>query len=177
MKINVKKLVIASLMLALAMLLPQIFGRIQALGSKFLPMHIPVLLCGFICGVRLGGLCGALAPLLCSLIFGMPPMYPMAFAMAFELAAYGALSGFLYRLLPKKKINVYVSLLISMVGGRIVWGLAQLCLMGFNFEKFTFAVFFSGAVINAIPGIILQILLIPIIIVILEKSKIIEKLR
>ncbi len=171
------KLIFSAMFLAISFVLPFVTGQIPQIGAMLLPMHIPVIICGFICGAPWGLVVGATAPLLRSFVLGMPPLFPTAVSMAFELAAYGFLSGLLYRVLPKKKINVYVSLLISMVGGRIVWGLAQLCLMGFNFEKFTFAVFFSGAVINAIPGIILQILLIPIIIVILEKSKIIEKIR
>lgn len=179
MKVNVKKLVIASLMLALAMLLPQIFGRIQALGTKFLPMHIPVLLCGFICGVRLGAICGALAPLLCSVIFGMPPMYPMAVAMAFELCAYGASAGvvkYIYKNAKLKRniVYLYISLVAVMLSGRVVYGVVMIFIMLSKSQGYSFEVFLSSAFLSAIPGIILQLILIPIILSTLSKTKLIE---
>lgn len=169
------KLILSAMFLALGFVLPFITGQIPQVGAMLLPMHIPVILCGFICGAPWGLIIGATAPLLRSFVIGMPPLFPTAVSMAFELAIYGFLSGFLYRALPKKKINIYVSLIISMIAGRIVWGIVQLCLLGFDVEKFPLSVFFSGAVVNAIPGIILQILFIPIVLLILEKSRIIEK--
>lgn len=171
------KLIFSAMFLALAFVFPFFTGQIPQVGAMLLPMHIPVILCGFICGAPWGLVVGATAPLLRSFVLGMPPLFPTAVSMAFELAAYGALSGFLYRLLPKKKINIYVSLVLSMVVGRLLWGMVQFCLMGFDLEKFPLSAFFSGSVVNAIPGIILQILLIPVVIVILEKSKISEKLK
>ena len=171
------KLILSAMFLALAFVLPFFTGQIPQVGAMLLPMHIPVILCGFICGAPWGLLVGATAPLLRSLVLSMPPLFPTAISMAFELAAYGFLSGLLYRVLPKKKINIYVSLIISMIAGRIVWGIAQFCLLGFDFQEFPLSAFFSGAVVNAIPGIILQILLIPVVIVILENSKISEKLK
>ncbi len=171
------KLILSAMFLALSFVLPFVTGQIPQVGAMLLPMHIPVILCGFICGAPWGLIVGATAPLLRSLILSMPPLFPTAISMAFELATYGFLSGLLYRVLPKKKINIYFSLIISMIAGRIVWGIVQLCLFGFDIEKFPLSAFFSGAVVNAIPGIILQILLIPVVIVILEKSKISEKLK
>lgn len=171
------KLILSAMFLALAFVLPFFTGQLPQIGAMLLPMHIPVILCGFICGAPWGLLVGVIAPLLRSFVLSMPPLFPTAISMAFELAAYGFLSGLLYRVLPKKKINIYVSLVLSMVVGRLLWGMVQFCLMGFDLEKFPLSAFFSGAVVNAIPGIILQILLIPVVIVILEKSKISEKLK
>ena len=170
------KLILSAMFLALAFVLPFLTGQVPQVGAMLLPMHIPVILCGFICGAPWGLVVGATAPLLRSLILGMPPLFPTAISMAFELAGYGFLAGLLYRVLPKKKINIYTSLLISMISGRIVWGIVQFCLLGFDVEKFPLSAFFAGAVVNAIPGIILQILLIPVILLILEKSKISKKI-
>ncbi len=170
------KLILSAMFLALAFVLPFLTGQVPQVGAMLLPMHIPVILCGFICGAPWGLVVGVTAPLLRSLILGMPPLFPTAISMAFELATYGFLAGLLYRALPKKNINIYVSLVISMISGRIVWGIAQLFLLGFDVEKFPLSAFFSGAVVNAIPGIILQILLIPVILLILEKSKISKKI-
>ena len=117
---------------------------------------------------------GFIAPLLRSFIFGMPHMYPAAFAMAFELAAYGLISGLLYRIFPKKKGYIYLSLIIAMVIGRLIWGFVQFACIGFDSSKFTLMMFFAGAVTNAIPGIIPQIILIPVAVMLSEKTRLIK---
>ena len=96
------RLTYAALYLALALVLPFLTGQIPQIGSMLCPMHIPVLLCGFICGWPYGLVTGLIAPVLRSFLFGMPQLYPTAIAMTFELAAYGAVSGMLYHLMPKK---------------------------------------------------------------------------
>ena len=112
---------------------------------------------------------GFIAPILRSFTLGMPPMFPTAFCMAFELAAYGFVAGWLHNKLPKKKINVYMSLLSAMVIGRLVWGIVMFCCMGLNVSKFCFSAFLAGAVLNAVPGIVVQIILLPILVITLEK--------
>lgn len=168
---NVLKLTYAGLCLALCMVLPLLTGQIPQIGSKLLPMHIPVLLCGFLCGPLWGLGVGLAAPILRSLVFGMPPLFPTAAAMAFELAAYGLLSGLFYRLLPKKTPYLYVSLILAMIGGRLVWGLAMTILMGLSGKGFSLAAFWTGAFANAWPGIVLQLILIPPVVAALKKAK------
>ena len=168
--IQVRKLTYAALFLALAMVLPFITGQIPEIGKALSPMHIPVLLCGFLCGWPWGLAVGFIAPLLRSVIFGMPAMFPGAVAMAFELAVYGCLSGLLYSLLPRKKWSIYVALVVSLIAGRIVWGIVRLILAGLSGGSFTWALFLSGAVTSAIPGIILHIVLIPILVMALERA-------
>ena len=167
---NTKKLTLSAMFLALAFILPFFTGQLKQIGSMLCPMHIPVLLCGFFCGAPWGALVGISAPILRSMILGMPIMFPSAVCMAFELAAYGLIVGLLHRKLPKKKSSVYISLFTAMVIGRMVWGIAMFTVMGFNASTFGFAAFLSGAVTTAIPGIILQILLIPIIVITLESK-------
>ena len=164
-------LALSAMFLAMAFVMPFLTGQIPQIGSMLCPMHIPVILCGYICGAPWGLVVGAVAPLLRSLTLGMPPLFPVAFAMAFELAVYGFMSGLLYRVLPKKKINIYVSLILSMIAGRLVWGAVQFCCMGLDVTKFGFSAFWAGAVVNALPGIIIQLILIPVIIAVLEKTK------
>ena len=166
---NVKKLILAALFLAMAMVLPFLTGQIPEIGSMLCPMHIPALLCGFFCGWPWGLMVGFVAPVLRSLIFGMPPMFPVAICMAFELAAYGAVSGWMYAKLPRKKSSVYVALLVAMVVGRLVWGAAQFVCLGLSGSDFGLSAFWAGAVTSAIPGIIVQILLIPVLVMALEK--------
>ena len=170
----VLKLVFAAMFLALSLVLPFLTGQIPEIGSMLCPMHIPVLLCGFICGWPWGLVVGLVAPLLRSLTLSMPPLFPTAVCMAFELAAYGAAAGIMHKILPKKKVSIYGSLLIAMIIGRIVWGCAMYIFMGINGGAFTFSAFIAGAFTNAIPGIIVQIVLIPVLVMLLENPKIIK---
>ena len=171
-KTSLVKTILSALFLALAFVMPFLTGQVPTIGNMLCPLHIPVLLCGFICGPAWGLAVGFIAPLLRSFILGMPPLFPTAFCMAFELAAYGAVAGLLYMLLPKKKIYIYASLLSAMIIGRIVWGAAMLLLMGISGGAFTFSAFLAGAFTNAIPGIIIQIVLIPVLVMILNNPKI-----
>ena len=168
--IQVRKLTYAALFLALAMVLPFLTGQIPEIGKSLCPMHIPALLCGFLCGWPWGLAVGFIAPLLRSVVFGMPAMFPGAVAMAFELAVYGGMAGLLYRLFPRKTWSIYVSLILSMIAGRIVWGIVRLILAGLSGSPFTWALFLSGAVTTAIPGIILQLVLIPVLVMALERA-------
>lgn len=161
---------LAGMFLALAYVMPFLTGQIPQIGKMLCPMHIPVILCGYICGAPWGLVVGLVAPLLRSVTLGMPVFFPTAFAMAFELAVYGFMSGMLYRLLPSNKINIYLSLIISMITGRLVWGVVQFCCMGLDSTAFGFSKFWAGAVANAVPGIVAQLVFIPMLIMILEKT-------
>lgn len=164
----------AAVCLALCMVLPFLTGQIPQIGSALSPMHIPVLLAGFLCGPWWAAAVGAVAPLLRFALFGMPPIFPTGVAMCFELAGYGLVSGLLYRKLPKKAVNVYVSLLTAMLAGRVVWGIVRVLLSGVAGEPFTWAAFMAGAFVNAVPGIIVHIALIPVIVLALRKAGFIE---
>lgn len=173
-KQNVKNIVNAALCLALCMTLPFLTGQIPQIGSALSPMHIPVFLCGFLCGWPYGLVIGFLAPLLRFMLFGMPPVFPTGIAMSFELAAYGMVCGILYKKLPKTIPNIYLSLIGSMLAGRIVWGGAMTVIAGVSHVQFSFQAFLAGAFLNAVPGIICHLVLIPIIIVALQKAHFIE---
>ncbi len=173
-QITTRKIVFAGLFIALGLVLPFFTGQIPSVGSRLLPMHIPVLLAGFVCGGPLGLVVGFIVPLLRSALFGMPPLFPTAVAMAFELAVYGLATGLFYKLLPKKNIFIYVSLVISMICGRIVWGIVSYIIYGFGETGFTWQMFTAGAVVNAIPGIILQIVIIPVIVIALKRSSLLK---
>ncbi len=169
---RIRKLCFSAICLSLCMVLPFIAGNIPAIGKMLSPMHIPVYLCGFICGGPWGLVTGFIAPLLRGTVFGMPELLPGGLAMAFELATYGTISGILYRLFPKKPLYLYLTLLISMVCGRIVWGFARFLISGVMKTDFTFMMFIAGGITNAIPGIIAQLILIPILVSALDKAKI-----
>ena len=166
-----KRMVLAAMFLALAFVLPFLTLQMGHLGQTFLPMHLPVLLCGFICGWPWGLAVGFIAPLIRSTILGMPPMFPTAVAMAFELAAYGLLAGLLYRLFPKRAGYTYAALILAMIGGRIVWSLVSFALYGIAGTAFTWEMLIGGAVINALPGIAIQIVLIPLIMIAMQMTR------
>ena len=170
----VYKIVLTAMFFALGMVLPFLTGQISAIGSMLLPMHLPVFLCALICGWQYAVMIGFALPLIRSLLFTMPPMFPTAVAMAFELLAYGLITGLIYHLFKRKNIvTVYIALIAGMLGGRIVWGTAQYILLASSGKEFTFAAFIAGAFTNAVPGIIVQLILIPLIMFALDKAKLV----
>lgn len=166
----IRTMVLAAMFLAIAYVLPFLTGAIPQIGAMLSPMHIPVLLCGFVCGWSWGLVVGFMAPLLRSVTLGMPPFFPTAVCMAFELAVYGGISGWLHKILPRKKGFVYLALISAMIAGRLIWGAAMYVCMGIRGDGFGFSAFLAGAVTNAIPGIVIQLVLIPILVMVLEKE-------
>ena len=166
---NLRQLILAAMFLTLALALPFLTGQIPQVGSALCPVHIPVLLCGFFCGPWYALAVGLVAPLLRFALFGMPPLMPTGIAMCFELATYGFVSGLLYKLLPGKKVFTYVTLIAAMLAGRIIWGIARVILAGLAQSEFAWTAFLSGAFVNAVPGIILHILLIPVLVIALKR--------
>ena len=125
----------------------------------------------FVLGGPWGLAVGFIAPLVRSVLFGMPPMFPIAIAMAFELAAYGLVSGVLWRKVKHTVPMMYASLVTAMVAGRLVWGAVRFVLAGLTGSSFPFSAFLSGALLTAVPGIVAQLVLIPLILIALQKAK------
>ena len=172
---SILKLVYAAACLALAMVLPFLTGQIPQIGKMLSPMHIPAFLCGFLCGPVWGLIVGCIAPLLRSLVFSMPKMMPTAAAMAFELATYGFFAGLLSRKLPKNAVGLYCSLILAMILGRIVWGVASFLLYRATGAQFTLAMFWAGGFVNAVPGIILHLILVPAIVLALRSAHLVPE--
>ena len=105
------------------------------------------------------------------MFFGMPA----ALILAFEMATYGMCTGLLCKFLPKKPAYVYITLIASMLIGRAVWGVVSLIVYTARGTDFTFAVFLAGAFTNAVPGIILHIVLTPPIVLALKQAKILRE--
>jgi len=166
-----QNIVLAALFLALAFVLPMITGHVPQIGNMLCPMHFPVLLAGFVLGGPWGLVLGFIAPLLRSVLFGMPPLYPIAISMAFELATYGAVSGWMYKKVRHTLPMMYAALATAMVAGRLVWGAVRFVLAGLSGSSFPFSAFLSGALLTAVPGIIAQLILIPLILTALQKAK------
>lgn len=171
MKQSTKQLTVSALLFALGLVLPFLTGQVPQIGNMLLPMHFPVFLCAFLCGWQYALFLGFLLPICRSMIFGMPHMFPVAIAMAFELAAYGLIAGLVYgRSKQKSTASLYVALISAMILGRVVWGIVEVLLLGIGENAFTWQMFLSGALLEAIPGIILQLILIPGILVALHRS-------
>ncbi|WP_084496201.1 ECF transporter S component [Lacrimispora indolis] len=170
------KLVLSALLMAIGIILPFVTMQIPSLGNMLLPMHIPVILCGFICGGPYGVIVGLILPLLRSVLFGMPSLMPTAVAMSFELATYGLISGALYQRMAGKRFAVYISLIGAMIIGRVVWGAVSFGLYSSLGNIFTWKIFAMQAVINAIPGIVLQLILIPMLVTSLKHAGVIRHL-
>ena len=171
---KIRKLVYSAICLALCMVLPFFTGHIPQIGKMLSPMHIPVFLCGMLCGFGWGAAVGFIAPLLRSVAFGMPALFPGGVAMAFELATYAFVAGYLYghsRWQCSKALLRCI--VIAMIAGRVVWGIVQLLLLGIGGKAFTFQAFLAGALLNAIPGIIIQLILIPAIMIALHRTKLV----
>lgn len=167
---HIQNLVLSGVLLALGMVLPLLTAQIKEIGDTLLPMHLPVLLCGLVCGWKWGLPVGLVLPFLRSFIFGMPPLYPQAVWMACELAAYGAVAGILYALI-RVRGRVYIALVGAQLAGRFVWGVVKAILLGVKGTGFPFSAFIAGGFVDAFPGILLQILLLPPIVMLLKKRE------
>lgn len=162
---QVFQLVFAALCVSMGLVLPSFFHLIGGAGPAFLPMHIPALLCGFVCSWRYGLLCGMVMPLLSSVITGMPVLFPTAIAMCLELATYGLVSSLAYR-----RLSIYPTLILAMVSGRCVAGLANFFLLGLKGATYGLEAFISASFVVALPGITLQLVLIPLLVKVIEKA-------
>ena len=168
-----RKISISAMFLAIGWLLPFLSGQIPQVGNMLCLIHIPAFLTGFLLGPWYGMAIGFLIPLTRSMIFGMPPLYPKALCMAFELGAYGFLAGgLLKRIKGYGKISethvIYISLVLAMLGGRLVWGAAMFCCGMVSASPLTWKMFLTEAFINAWPGILIQICLLPALIKIMR---------
>lgn len=172
--IKINKYTLAALFLALALILPFLSGQLREVGKVLLLMHYPIYLCGFICGPFLGFIVGLIAPILRSFVFGMPILFPNAIAMSVELAVYGFTCGYLYDKLNKYNMNrylsIYLSLILAMIIGRVVWIIVDYILLGITNSKLTFSYFIFTSFVEGLPGIIIQLIVIPILVIFFIKN-------
>ena len=169
---DLRKTVLSALFLAMGAVLPLFFSQLKEIGDSLLPMHIPVLLCGLVCGAKYGCFVGAILPFFRALFFGMPPLYPNAVWMALEMATYGLVIGLLYAKRPRRTAWLYVSLIVAMLVGRAVWGVSKAVLLGLKGSVFTLSAFWFGGFADALPGIALQLILIPAIMLLINKLRV-----
>ncbi len=167
---HTKKLVITALCIAIGIVLPTMLHGIPNAGSIFLPLHFTVLICGLTCGAVYGGISGVLTTLLSHMMTGMPPAFILP-SMICELATYGIIAGFMYDFIKvrNKNTKIVVSLVSAMLLGRIVYGLLNAIL--FQVGTYNLNIWMTSMFITALPGIIVQLLLIPFVVRAIEKIK------
>jgi len=161
---SLQQLTRGALLLAVGVVLPQVFHLFGGTaGTVFLPMHIPVLLAGMLVGPLPGLIVGFFSPVLSHLITGMPPMLPLPILifMMVELPIMGLVSGLLYR---KLRLNIFFSLIAAMLAGRVFLGLTFMFMSGIlGYQLPPLWTYISGAVVTGIPGIVIQLILIPLL--------------
>ena len=174
MKTSTRKLTLSALFLALGLVLPLITGQIPQIGKMLLPMHIPVLLCGMVCGAPYGAVCGLLGPMLSSVLTGMPTAALMP-AMMVECAAYGLTTGLMLRLVRTGKTyaDLYLSLVAAMLIGRLVSGVTKA--LFFMAGQYTMQAWIAASFVTALPGIVLQLAVVPSIVYYLMRAGLIPR--
>ncbi len=171
---QIRKWTLSAMFVALGLVLPFFTGQIPQIGNMLLPMHIPVFLCGLICGWRYGGAVGLILPIMRHMLFGMPVLFPTGIAMSAELLTYGVAAGLIYSMSRWQCVrSLYCAVIAAMLSGRFVWGVVSAILLGLSGKGFTWQMFMAGAFINAVPGIVLQLILIPAIMVALNRTKLV----
>lgn len=168
-----KRITLCAMCIALCYVVPIAFHAI-GLGSSLSPMHIPVLLCGMVCGPVYGFLCGLTGPVLSSVLSGMPPLL-MLFRMIPELCVYGIVSGFAMKYIRSGKLSadVYISLIVAMIAGRIVGGIASAAFFTVTSGVYSLSLWATGYFLEGLPGIIAHLILVPFLVLILERTRLI----
>lgn len=169
----VKKMVFTAVGAALCVVLPMAFHAVQNAGTVFLPMHIPVLLCGLMCGWPFGFICGLIGPALSGVLTGMPPA-AMLPAMMVECAAYGCVTGLMMRFVRtgKNLADLYISMITAMIVGRMLAGLAKAYIFSPGTPPFAWV---TTSLLAGIPGIVIQLILIPLVVFSLTKAKLLPR--
>lgn len=181
---SVKKSTICALCIALCYVLPMAFHAVN-LGAVFSPMHLPVFICGLICGGGYGLFCGIVGPIISCLLTGMPTVAGLP-TMAVELGIYGLMSGLLMKTIRTKRLvpDLYISILISVLLGRIAAGLVGLAMTKLFAGEAAFAItgkggyfmgWLSAYFLTSWPGTVILLLFVPTIFVALMKAHLIPE--
>jgi niacin transporter len=163
---SAQKLILTGLFIAIGVILPRFFP--YPTGMAFLPMHIPILLCGIVCGLPYGIISGLAIPLISHFTTGFPPSAVLP-AMLCELAAYGLFTSLLMKI-PVKSFyaRVCVALYGAMLLGRVVFGAVNMYI--FNVGEYSVQIWMTAAFVTALPGIVIQVIIIPPIVMAAKKT-------
>ena len=173
---SLRRLVIGAMLIAAALVLPMFLGNVQLFMQGVSPMHIPALIAGLTLGPWWGAAVSFIMPLLRGLLFGMPPLMPTGLCMAFELAAYGLITGLLYPIFVRRfgKNHVpaiLITMLIAMVAGRCVGGVAQALISLGRGGSYGLQAFVTAYFVKTAVGAVLHLIVVPVIVLALEGAK------
>lgn len=168
---SVRRMTLSAVCAALCVVLPIAFHSIPDAGSVFLPMHIPVLICGLICGWPYGFLCGLVGPLLSSALTGMPPIAYLP-PMMVECAVYGLTAGLVLKYVHTRNTyaDLYIALIAAMLAGRVVAGIAKALIFT---PGMALSAWITASFVTALPGIVIQLVFLPSVVFTLMKARVI----
>ncbi len=168
---SIRRMTLGAVCIALCVVLPVAFHGVPNAGSIFLPMHIPVLVCGMVCGWPYGLLCGLMGPLLSSLTTSMPPAAVLP-AMMVECGVYGLVSGLMLKLVHTKNTyaDLYIALVTAMLAGRVVSGIAKALIFS---PGIAMSAWVASSFLTALPGILIQLVFLPSVVFTLMKAGVI----
>lgn len=172
-KSSIRNMTMAAVCVALCVVLPIAFHSIPDAGTVFLPMHIPVLICGMTCGWPYGLLCGLMGPLISSALTGMPPIAILP-AMMVECGTYGLVSGLMLKVVRTQRTyaDLYIAQIMAMLAGRVVSGIAKALIFS---PGMALSAWVTASFVTAIPGILIQLIFLPSVVCTLMKAKIIPR--
>ena len=156
---QLRAIVTSAVMAALALTLPMVF-HVVGLGSKFLPMLLPLLLNAILSPPRWAGLTAFVVPLASAVLTGMPPLYPpAALVMSVEAAAMAVVGALLYhatrpRIWPALTAAVLVNRLTSF--GLMWWLAGQFGLPA--------GITATAVLLKSLPGVVLMLTVIPLVV-------------
>lgn len=162
-----KKMILSGLFIAMGLILPMIFHTVNLSGSIFSPMHLPVMLGGFLLGPVYGAAIGFITPILSSVLTGMPPLMPIMPMMALELLGYGFMTGLLFT----KTKKIYISLILSIVFGRLCSMVGAFILSLTLAPQISPIPYVVSGVVNGLPGIAIQLIVIPALVKFITTNK------
>jgi len=161
-KFDTKTLTGCALMVALQVILARFAVLTPNVTTRLSIEAVPVFIAGMLYGPMCGASVGVLAPTLSFLIFGMPPAAKYPF-MLIELILYGLAAGVFERALRRfETANLILTTFLSQLVGRLVY--AGCLWLGGRFlvgAAFPAAATVAASLTTALPGIVVQLVLVP----------------
>ena len=162
---ELRQIPLTALFAATAVILPQFF-HLVGLGPTFLPMFLPIMLGSFLLTWKFALVLAILPPLVSFAITGMPPLVPPILpVMLVELIIISLIIS-IFSIHLKK--TYWLALPVAIISDRLILFLIVSWIapmLGYNHPVFTIALVGSG-----IPGIIMQIIVIPLALKLIQQK-------
>jgi niacin transporter len=168
-----KNLTVTAALIAVGVLLPAICHMFGVVGTIVLPMHIPVLTAGLLLPLPYALAVALISPVIGTFATGMPALFPVLPLMLAELAGYAVFAYIFKRGLQlvgmKNRAATVIALALAMIFGRAV--LTAACfIMDAAVGTFSAVVYLEKALVSGIPGMALQLFVVPALSEVLSKT-------